>query len=47
MASRTNKAVLFWLAFLSPLGIRIDISQLHCEMQSSATIMQSLLHTNN
>jgi hypothetical protein len=47
MASRTNKAVLSWLAVLSPLSFRVDVSQLNCVMRSSATIMQSLSLTNN
>jgi hypothetical protein len=45
MVSRTNKAGLSWLVVLSPLSFRVDVSQLHCVVRSSATIMHSLLPT--
>lgn len=47
MASRTNKAVLSWLAVLSPLSFRVDVPQLHCVVRSSPTIMQSLSLTKS
>lgn len=45
MASRTNKAVLSGLAVLSLPTFRVDVSQLHCVMQSPAIIVQSLSPT--
>jgi hypothetical protein len=42
MASRMNKAVLSWLAVLSLLSFRVDVSQLHCVVRCIASIMQSL-----